>query len=266
MKTKINVARQFCGYTRVARPSPFDSKPRGTGRGFTLIELLVVIAIIAILAGLLLPALSHAKEKARASKCTSNLRQVGLAMTMYGDDNQSYPFGVIPGYAQWDLSLIPYTGRTVSANPTDDRSLIFACPAARVPNRVKELNYSANPNVCKDGNFSAAVRFDTVSRPSEVIAAADAIQYDADGNSHAILWGVKNNQGREISYNDGLAANAQKLLQPSVDTDHVFDVTDPDGSNLRFRHNGKVEALFVDGRVATLAKNEAVEGRLYTNY
>ncbi|KAB2656639.1 MAG: prepilin-type N-terminal cleavage/methylation domain-containing protein [Verrucomicrobia bacterium] len=203
-------------------PPSTASNHRGTSRAFTLIELLVVIAIIAILAGMLLPALGRAKAKAYQANCASNLRQIGVAITLYAAESRD--------------TLPSYTGRTPGgglADPTkaSERYLLWfeqlrrtivggsqsvsnfpawECPAARVVIskliRNKRVLYSGDilsygynyTNLGDDFpeyGASMRVRLADLAEPSDTLVVADSLsdrllaKLRGDPAAQGVLWG-----------------------------------------------------------------------------
>ncbi len=113
--------------------------------GFTLIELLVVIAIIAILAGILLPAMSRAKGKAKAIQCLNHLRQMGFSTAMYADENDDRLPGNQHNLPSWLYTLAVFNGTN-----------IFRCPSEKTRNYSYAVNdfLTANPAGAPFLNFS----------------------------------------------------------------------------------------------------------------
>jgi prepilin-type N-terminal cleavage/methylation domain-containing protein/prepilin-type processing-associated H-X9-DG protein len=219
-------------------------KSRSPGpQGFTLIELLVVVAIIAVLVAVLLPALAQARGHARAAVCASNLRQLGLGVFSYAQDNggvmyQTYvPGGTPSPYWTWTLNKLQYLPAIGDAD--DPAYMMWNCPVVAADITYPRWTYLRMRNDSDLHPYPSKEWWGTAG-------FVNVEQIDNSSLQIFLIDGLLEGQDREAKYaGSGTLASAEYSY---IATGYNYDTGAPG-----FVHSGMANILFSDWHVDRMA-------------
>ena len=237
-------------------------------RGFTLIELLVVIAIIAILAAILFPVFTSAKEKGKQSACMSNVRQLAMAYNRYGDDNSGHlclyaekaPGNWSTTWRYWMENIMPYV----------KSYKVFQCPSRSMGkysdygnlNWYKFIGYGINyyylaSNIStQPGYIESGFVMSTLVSPSKTVFLVDSIGRIAGQGSEDVLDGPYKYQGQNCIFSDIATWNGKggKLSDNSFE----YRVSDC--------HNGGANVAWCDGHASWMKQTKLCADSTYWDW
>jgi prepilin-type processing-associated H-X9-DG protein/prepilin-type N-terminal cleavage/methylation domain-containing protein len=223
----------------------------GVQPAFTLVELLVVVAIIAVLAALLLTAISQAKGKAYRIQCANNVRQLGAAVQLFVGGNHVYPLEVYftPGrlpffYSTWQHDLAQELGAKDDSKIGFFENGIWKCPSAVRP--------TDRPEPIKNANYNSyGYNARGISNAAEANFLGLSPHFDGKPMS-AVSDSAIVNPSEMIAFGDGFCGHDNILVGGSDSIGRIYDIPgifEGDSHEAFSRHQGKANVVFCDGHV-----------------